>query len=343
MTFINDGFYSAFQKARAVQGRIRRQIQIETGTADWKTLREWSRLLRRNAQGCSPERMRTLVMRHDPAIELETLVDARIVGKGGGDFNLNAYRCGRRHGVAVFEKIYLLDSDSWRKLNWVYTFVLPRLEGRVRTPRLLHRVEGRRLAAAYFEYIPDMSRNSKAATLTAAKEFRRCIYDVDMSRMDPTFADFRSEPIFVRGIDRLENILIRQGRDPGAARTLADAFLAPGIHRVFTHGDLVPENIAPDGKIIDWDRCGAYPEGYDFGRTIGLLIYCKSLVDFDAFITKNIAGMCPRSSGSLEFFSAVFYARRNKTGVQVTDAFILDLFDRACALQGSGEKVRHSA
>lgn len=195
---------------------------------------------------------------HDPDLALEDLHDGWVVGGGRGAFNLNAHRCGTLNGVTVFEKIYLRDPPGWRRLDWAYSSILPRLAGQVRTARLMQRLEGRKLAAAYFEYLPDLTRPSRLATLDAALAFRHRVADLDLSEVAPELADFRSEPMFARAATRLQRILIAAGRDPADLGTLVKSFLVPGIPRIFTHGDLVPENVGVNGVLIDWDRCGAY-------------------------------------------------------------------------------------
>ncbi|MFO7757078.1 MAG: phosphotransferase [Roseovarius sp.] len=322
-----------FHRARVLQRDIRKKIRLETGMSDWETLRKWSRLISGDQLSSSPERFATLVARHDPGLALEDLHDAWIIGGGGGDFNLNAYRCGTLNGVPVFEKIYLLHSEGWRRVNWAYSRILPRLEGRVRAPRLLHRRKGRRLAAAYFEYLPDLTQSSNDAIFDAVREFQQHVADLDMSGLEPMLADFRAEPNFLRGAARLRKILTAAGRDPDEVDTVAASLTSPDTRRIFTHGDLVPANIAADGVIFDWDRCGAYPPGYEIGSAIGRFVYCDTLADFDAIIKeKKFARTCVESPGSLEFFTAVYYARRS--GVEVKDSFILALFDRAMELRG---------
>jgi len=103
----------------------------------------------------------------------------------------------------------------------------------------------------------------------------------------------------------------------------------------------MPGNIAAVGPMIDWDRCGAYPPGYEFGRTLGSLVQCNDMADFEAVVSGCIRRACAGSPGSLEFFTAVFYARQ--MGVRVSDDVILALFDRARDLRGLPVDTRRSA
>lgn len=345
MTFMSDGFYSTFQKARAVQGRIRRQIRVETGTADWNTLRGWSRLIAQNSNRFEPERMARLVMRYDPQLKLEKLEHAWIVGGGKGNFNLNAYRCGMLNAMPVFEKIYQLESGSWDRLDWFNTTIAPRLKGRVRTPQLIHKVRGNRLAAAYFEYLPDVASVSVDRCFDTLRRFHKKVADLDMTGQPSWFADFRLEPEYAEGAACLRHILAAARRDPSEIDGVEECLLANTSRKILTHGDLMPGNISKKGIILDWDRCGAFPIGYDFSRVMGVFIMCNSLQDFETFVEGDIACNYAGASGSLHFFAAIEYAKkycRSRT-VRVSDDLILDLFDRARLLQGLSEKARWSA
>lgn len=291
-----------FQKAREFQGRIRRQIRIETGTADWKCLHSWSRLIHKNRHNFSADRLRRLVMRYDQHLALEPLEAAWVIGGGRGNFNLNAYRCGILHGNAVFEKIYLRESEAWRRLGWFYSNIAPRLKERVRVPRLLHQVQGGHLAAAYFEYMPEVETITKDNNFDAIRTFQRQVSDIDMTGQPSWFTDFRLEPQYNEGATCLRRILCADGRDPSDVDAIEKSLLEPGNRKILAHGDLMPGNISADGVILDWDRCGAFPPGYDFSRIMGLTLHCNSLDDVES-VTKEYAASGGKSArGSLDFF-----------------------------------------
>jgi hypothetical protein len=289
--------------------------------------------------------MGRLVIRYDPQLALEPLEGAWIASGGNGKSNLNAYRCGKLDGVPVFEKIYLLDSEAWRRLAWFHENIAPRLEGRVRTPRLIHQVQGNRLAAVYFEYAPEISSSSIDECLDTITALHMQLMDLDMTGEPSWVADFRLEPQYASGVVCLRRILAAAGRDPSEIDTVEETLLAGEARKILTHGDLMPGNISRDGTILDWDRCGVFPIGYDYSRVIGSFIICNFMHDFETLIRGDIARTCAAVPGSLHFFAVIEYAKKQflPGRASVSDGLILALFDRACELQGVAAWARRSA
>ncbi len=44
----------------------------------------------------------------------------------------------------------------------------------------------------------------------------------------------------------------------------AEGILIRSRNRVVCHGDIKPDNLSSRGELIDWDRFGYYPLGYDY-------------------------------------------------------------------------------
>jgi hypothetical protein len=268
----------------------------------------------------------------DPGLALPDLANPRFVGRGWGTWNLRAYRAGMLDREPVFEKIYVARSDSWRKIMWAYREVLPKLETTIQTPVLLRHVHGEWLVAAYFSYLSDVHQIPPAKLISAAVTFQKNVSDFRWTGTDPVICDFRREITYASGRAKLGDILKRAGRDPRILEAVEDWLREPDMPYRFTHGDFVSTNVLACGTILDFDRCGYYPAGYEYGRTLGEGHHFGSVDELQTFVDHQLDLPCRRAQAAVFYFAAIFYSRPQEKRRIVDDDFILSLWDRVILL-----------
>ena len=271
-----------------------------------------------------------LVRRADPALPLADLSDARFVGTGAGAWNLTRYRSGRINGQAVFEKIYLKNSLSWKKLMWAYYDVLPKLNKPIQTPPILWHAAGDWLGVAYFPLLTDTQLSPADRIVSAAVDLQKSVFDFRWHRSDPAIYDFRLDPIYSTHRGRLNKVLFRAGRDPGLVDAIESFFQHPSTPHRFAHGDLNPENFLYDGTIVDLDLCGYYPAGYEYGKCIVDGPRIDTMTEMEELVDQELSLTSWQERAAVYFFSAVFFGTSSpESSRAVNDDFILSLLNRA--------------
>jgi hypothetical protein len=295
------------------------------------TKKDWFRFRRlaKIGRDGDPVRYGKLLQRVDPGLSLPHLADARFVGSGLGVWNLTNFRTGVVDGEWVFEKIYLLNSLSWRKLLWAHRDVLPNLGTKPETPPLLWQIHGNWLAAAYFPFLPDTRPLPTSRTLSAALSFQEAVAEFRWTGTDPDICDFRRDPIYQAHRKRLCGVLARAGEDPKHLELAERYFLQPDMPRRFTHGDLTPGNVLFDGTILDLDLCGYYPVGYEYGKALADGSGFASPEEVQTFLERKLDLPTRKEQAAVYYFAATFYCAARGASRAVSDGFILSLWKRA--------------
>jgi hypothetical protein len=318
--------------------RIR--IRIARYRGDY-TLKDWSRLRRlaaRERDDGDATKYEKFLCWADPALALPRLSDATFVGSGKGSWNLATYRAGMVDDQPVFEKVYLADSLSWRKLTWAHAEVFPNLDRTIPTPPLLGYVRGDWLVAAYFPLLSEVRSLPMEETASAAADFQETVSDFRWSGYEAAVRDFRLDPVYRGGRVKLQGILARAGGDPILVDLAEKWAQRPDMPRRFTHGDFNPGNALSCGTILDFDLCGYYPVGYEYGKALGEGYRFASVDEFQAFVDQisDLPGW--RARAAALYFAAVFYSSQPEASRAVSEDFVLSLWDRA--LQSIGGELQ---
>lgn len=280
----------------------------------------------------------TWLRRYDGKLEMPTVQEPTFLGcPGGGSGNLNVYRRGRVGGFVVFEKIYDSHSEHLSRTLWFHQTVLPKLEGVIKTPRILDVAQGEKITAVYFEYVEGTA--VKPVDLIP-RVLHFCASTTDLSdamagqRFDFGFQD---NSLYRDGVGMLIQLLRSAGRSASLISTLESYLLRPAVQKKFAHADLSPSNVWEDGTILDFDQCGFYPDGYDLSRALGTAqVQGFSTPDeLESLVTQRMPSASLDSIVAHFYFTSVFRARSIKrTGWSAKS--VLTLFDRAIELtQGS--------
>lgn len=271
-----------------------------------------------------------LLHKADPGLKLPRLANAYFVGKGYGRDNLQTYRAGRIGYVPVFEKIFRKDSAGWRRTNWFYNEVLPTCGNAVHTPRLLRTAQGDWLVASYFELIDSVEPMPSCRLFPAAVQFQKAVSSFRYKGSDPIIRDFRRAQSYSDGSEKLRRLLNANGRDAGLVSFVEDWLDSADVPRRFAHGDFSSFNCLACGTFLDLDKCGYYPEGYEYGPILGWNHRFDDVDGLQEFMRSQLGTVPQRTWVPLLYFATVFYSR--KVGDPVDDTFILALFDRVLDL-----------
>lgn len=201
-----------------------------------------------------------------------TFSHTKFIGFGLGEYNLNVYRKVSENQVHYFEKIYYADSIDFRRMEWFYNYIYPKINHKIKTIKLHKIYKGQLLNAAYFEY----------ANLEAIEEEQwesefikssKLIYTLTSEIQDlfphaPDYvSDFRLHDLYVQNISRTKTFLAKESRlqltTEGIEKQVS---LSP---KVLTHGDIYEHNLFKSEYLIDWDSCGLYPIGVEFAFVLG--------------------------------------------------------------------------
>jgi hypothetical protein len=308
------------------------------------TLKDWFRLRRlaaRERDDGDPTKYESFLRWADPALTLPELSGATFVGSGRGSWNLATYRAGMLDDQPVFEKVYLADSLSWRKLTWAHVEVFPSFDTKIPTPPLLGYVRGDWLVAAYFPLLSEVRPLPLEKTVSAAAAFQESVSDFRWSGYEAAVRDFRLDPVYQGGRAKLQGILARAGRDPKLVGLVEKWAHRSDMPRRFTHGDFNPGNALSCGTILDFDLCGYYPAGYEYGKALGEGYHFASVDELQSFIDQTSDVPEWRAQAGLLYFAAVFYSSQPEESRAVSEDLVLSLWDRALQSIGKGLYGNH--
>ena len=272
----------------------------------------------------SAARYPSLMRRADPDLDLYRLKEATFVGHGSGTWNLHAYRKGVISGLEVFEKIYLVDSDGIRKMLWAYSSVAKHFAPSFKAPSLICRLKGNWLVACYFQFLPEVRPIDREQLVSAAIRFQECVDDFRWDGRSEAIYDFRRDAMYAQGFTALGQIVRSHGYSESQLQAIESWLLGPDVPCRFAHGDFTTKNVLRDGFVIDFDRSGYYPIGYDLGCLTGRFHDFDRLEKVKEFILMRFEPPGWKAYVSILFFASIFAAKK-KLRRNVSDYYLASL------------------
>lgn len=270
------------------------------------------------------DRHEKILTHFDGKLDLTPFVFESWVGDGFGKDSLNCYRIVSHKGRKFFEKIYKNESEDLRKILHLHHPKNPTIDQlNIHTPRIQKLLKGDVLTAVYFEYLDGLKHSSREQALVNYNNFFLKAYKFTGENIGDS-KDFLSHELYKEG---------REGALEILKSTYVERFfeLEAQVSRsrvIWSHGDWYHKNITPEGVIIDWDRCGYYPVGFDLGYCFSKSVTAEGL-ESDALLgSRHIPKVIHESYlANFLFFCFVFYSRR--VGRLVSDRDLKYLFDLA--------------
>ena len=204
------------------------------------------------------------------------ILRVEFIGSGKGLFSLNTYRkITNNNQEILFEKIFLKGSIDFKKSEHFYNYYFDDLTSKgLKIPERKKVVSGSKLIVVHFEFfnlIPiEVDHYFNAALSVCNVLNKNYIY----TQVPKFLTDFPSN-IFhnfreISYHDTLMKFLNFTNISNISYKLIFDSLKK--LPKVTTHADLNKINIYKNNIVIDWDKFGIYPFGYDLG-----LVLCLNL------------------------------------------------------------------
>jgi len=245
-----------------------RRIRLRKGTADWKDLRNYSKVAK---YANDHDEYEAFIRNYDKNITFDGITSAEFIGDGRGLASLNSYRRvvfkNGQNNVSYFEKVYLRSSVEYIKMSWFYQEVYPQIKNRLLIPGKMAEY-GDKIAVVYFEWIEDIRPIHEREMIKKFKDLKNIFREVEISSasleneyITNVELDSNFGPIYPKA----EHWLYRhEGATAVSHLRAIKQFVIHSnrVERSFAHGDINKNNFF-DWGVIDFDYCGYFPNGFE--------------------------------------------------------------------------------
>lgn len=281
----------------------------------WNQLKYWTFLTACLEQHEIYER---LLKRFDPNIDIVRAAhpNACFFGSGHGQSTLNAYRLlplpGHLSvGKCVFEKIYSNGFSDIQRVQWLERHFGAYLRSAgVYLPQLLDVQEGDQLTATYAERITGR-RLANRKVLSRGLQVVKTLWEAPLGSVDVPAEVTNLHSKYKSALSGARRWLESHQPDKAASFDRLAAEIETAFPRVLSHGDLHGKNMLSTGAILDWDNCGVFPVGYDFGMLFSKSWKAVAPESIETFIVASLdaaasdEGVIDIVTGTM-FFTFVF-------------------------------------
>lgn len=309
--------------------------QTTTHITDWQSLRDFSEVARFTGEHQAYEQA---VHSFDPQLQLLTYKQASsyaFIGSGLGSGTLNAYRKLEHNGIAYFEKIYRNDSRDLTHLLWFEEHYRPLLDqARIRAPKILEVYRGQYATAVYFEFLTeplDNCRHMPERAIEVALSLYQQPLKQDVNTPEAVWA-FDTLELYQTCFEQAKQWLLETGL--GSVQQLVDwEARVKALPRQLSHGDLHGKNMGEPNIVIDWDRAGLYPLGFDIAYALSNTYTFVSADDLHRYLHTHCKNTIadqhwPAFLFACSYFCLLFYMRKRHD--KIFDEQLVTLFE-ACA------------
>ena len=301
--------------------------RLELGWADWDALKKYSQVAKYYDDHAFYSMAVANVCRIENPFPIKK---ADFVGSGAGKYTLDSYRKVQlEDGRVLFEKVYKNGSDDLERLNFFIGYGYPSVIKKFKVPHA-SLLEGERGSVAYFDWLDRVVSVDKKNILLFYRDFRRALLDINVCprKCPEVIFDFERESLYNSGLKSARSFLSRAGlRHEASLLVEGTQYLLslPFEEKVFCHGDLSPPNILQGEIVIDFDRCGVYPDGYDLAFLCSKFKHFDSVSELSSCLAMEMEEFSDFGRLSFFFFAFLFYSRA--IGVKSSDTFLLELWE----------------
>ena len=290
------------KKLNSLQDSLKTRLNIvllKIGFAlDFEAAKKVARIARKRGDTSLYEAVITSI---DPSFNFSFVSESRFSGKGGSCGALGSYRTVYipQNEAWFFEKIYNPNSIDYKKMKWFYKAYSESSYLNFAIPELFFET-GTKIKACYFEMIPPKPSPNTSQIIQIVNN----IHQIQITQTNPELALW-NEWIF--------NDALRCYRDwarENAKRLSTDRVLElitdfeNRVPCVVSHGDLHQKNIFEGPVVIDFDRCGIFPEPYDYAYTFAKSIKITDIRTYESIIKE--AGLDKKSHEFLQCLDLFF-------------------------------------
>ncbi|QAA81359.1 hypothetical protein EI546_06290 [Aequorivita sp. H23M31] len=230
----------------------------------------------------------SLLKRFVPSWDVALENASFVVGGGGGESSLNAFRKVKIGGTFFFEKIYFSEHEDLKRIRWFYQHASALLtESGLVVPKVRAMYEGDAFVIVYFNFL-DLKSLEDFEMQSAFFKVSELMYRASMdtvftakgNELPEYLTNFKNHFEYKnkisRGKLRLGDIRISQVQ---IEKNVSSSKL------IFTHGDIQEKNVFKNQINIDWDTFGLYPIGFDFAFS------CYQLLKDEKISPKSVDGI----------------------------------------------------
>lgn len=284
---------------------------------DWQTLKDFSEVARFTGDHQGYEQA---VCSFDADLELLSYQRATayaFVGSGLGSGTLNAYRKLVQNDISYFEKVYLNESRDLIHLLWFeenYRSLLD--QSIIRAPQVLKVHKGRYATAVYFEFLNEPIDNCRRMPERAI-EVALSLYRQPLKHnagLPEYILSFETLDVYQSCFKLTQKWIIQSG--VGSVQQLNDwEAKVKTLQRQLSHGDLHGKNMAEPNIVIDWDRAGFYPLGFDIAYALSNTYRFVSIESLYAYLAHHCKEIIAAEAWSdflfaCSYFCLLFYMRK---------------------------------
>jgi hypothetical protein len=192
------------------------------------------------------------------------ITNAKFMGKGIGEGSLNTYRKVRINNKLYFEKIYFNDHQIFNHVQFFQAHIYELINDKIKVPRIRKTFCGDLLTIAYYDYmvLNELEEETKENRLI---QFSKDFYHISCNnelylrelKLPDSIKDFR------RRYQYRNNIILAKTRLLLHVSTKPFERLLDQSKHILTHGDLHEDNSFKQAVLVDWDRCGIFPLGFE--------------------------------------------------------------------------------
>lgn len=184
-------------------------------------------------------------------------------GRGSG--SLNTYRMIDIKGKTFFEKIYFKSHQNIENIRHFQEVVYPLIEKEIAAPQIKYFYEGPLLVITYSEYmelVPYPPSEIESHVIQLSKELYKISanYKINtkLETLPSTVRDYKKNARPIKNFKLARAKLNQSGIDTQLLEKRVQQ-----SKRVLTHGSIHNRNVLQGRILIDWDKLGYYPLGFE--------------------------------------------------------------------------------
>lgn len=256
----------------------------------WRTLKEYSSFA---YLGETPEKYIESINYYTKNKTLEACSLTTLV-KGGLGWNTLSTQIKKDNKLI---KIYDQKSIAWKKIKYIEKNCLNEIKRNFKMPEF-ELIEDNLIGLSKTDFIDDFEKSNEIEV--AISKLNALGKAIKPTTETPTeFCDFRLNPVYFNRRKKIHLNIEKHKINHITNKDLDSAERnIQNLDKVFSHGDINPENYSYEGFIIDFDDFGFYPYGFDPAIAINKSKTTKE--------TASILNNTNTSSPGFVFFNSIF-------------------------------------
>lgn len=242
------------------------------------------------------------------------------ISDGSGENSSNVYRKVITSKGAAFEKVLLTDSVDVKSVDFFYENYqeISKAIHPFITPPITHYKKSNTITVIWYEFCDiideEIKKNNVINLIKNILPLTNKLKELKVNILD--------NQVIREGVCVLREIIDRELR-LNVNEIVSDTL--GRVERVFAHGDINENNLKSGNIVLDWDRCGYLPKGYDYAYyIINDDTSCIYRVEGEYEKAKYIyEDKSPEFKSAFYMLMVLFYLRKQKVKKRVIDKVLV--------------------